>query len=107
MTSKAPVLPPFVRVLGVDVCIREAAETELDGDDVGRCFTNAALVIYDPRTDYQELRDTVLHELIHFIDHKLNGKQRLKEDQVCQLAAVLVPMLQDNLEFAKWLQSRD
>jgi hypothetical protein len=98
-------LPPFVRLLGVDICIREAQDWELDVDDTAKCFPHAALIIYDPGTDEQELRDTVLHEIIHMIDFKMNGDYTIKDKSVCQLAAVLYPFLKDNCHFTDWIVS--
>ena len=107
MTVDKVVLPPFVRILGVDVCIREALEHELDGDDTAKCFPNAALIVYDPQTDYQELRDTIMHEVLHLIDFKLNGKYTIKHSQICSLAAVLPVVLHDNEAFTRWVSSNE
>jgi hypothetical protein len=100
--------PPFIKLFGITYTIREKEwDQELPEDEVAKCYPNAALIIYDQAADEGELRDTILHEILHIIDFKMNGKFKVKESVICQFAAGVTHALRDNSHFADWMVDDD
>lgn len=95
--------PPFIKLFGITIMIREAEDHELMGEKTAECYPSAALIIYDEACDDEELRDTILHEIIHLIDFKTTGDYNLKEREVCRIAAGITHLLRDNPHFAGWM----
>jgi hypothetical protein len=90
--------PKEVRLLGRTVAIQSA---ELDHD--GEC--GDGIVFFNAEDDNPDnVRDTVVHELIHHYDAMLDLK--LKEKQVRRLAVCVLQLVKDNPEFIQWLQAR-
>ena len=97
-------MPPFVQVLGCILTVREAVDDELDSETAAAMlYPHQALIVYDPNLDEEEMRDAILHEIIHYIDFKITGRYELNERQVCRLAACLTATLRTNQELTAWL----
>jgi hypothetical protein len=72
----------------------------LNEPDLGKIALNTSLDI-----SLHSLKDTVLHECIHILDH---GSQiGLKEKQVHRIASALLEMMWSNPTLAAWLCQRD
>jgi hypothetical protein len=95
--------PPFIKLFGITYTIREAQGCELSEGMAAGCYPTSALIIYDPDCDDEELRDTILHEILHIIDFKMNGKFKVKDSVICQFAAGVTHALRDNKHLAEWM----
>lgn len=96
--------PPVIRVLGVDLIVREGTSEEMTEFD-GLMYGSQGLIIYDPTQSSDNLRDTIIHELIHFVEFKLGFK--LQHELVQVLSAVFSAILSDNEELTKWFMNSD
>ena len=61
-------------------------------------------IYYSTRTTPSQIRDTVLHEVIHALDLSLHLE--LSEQQVHAIAASLFGTFMNNTEFTQWLLSK-
>jgi hypothetical protein len=102
MISDPP--PPIIRVLGVDLLVREGTKEEMR-DEAGILYPMQGMILYDEDQGDDELRDTILHELIHFVEYKLGFK--LKHELIQILAAVFAAILSDNEELTEWAKNSD
>ncbi len=89
--------PEDVRLLGRVVRIRSA---DLDVD--GEC-TDGTVYYNSEDENPDNVRDTVVHELIHHYETMLG--LRFKEQQVRQLAVCVLQMIRDNPKLIAWLQA--
>ena len=95
--------PASVNVLG-----REFALVPVDGmveaqQAVGNCNSFQHLIQYEPNQSPIELRDTVLHELIHATDYLM--KAGMTERQVTVIATGLTLVFKDNPALVAFLTS--
>lgn len=96
-------VPSSVRLLGRQYTLK-ADDTLIESQGVyGLHYETRRLIEYDPGVSTIDLKDTVLHELIHGLDclHKLD----LTEHQVTLLATGLTAMFADNPDLSKFLLS--
>jgi hypothetical protein len=93
--------PPFIKLFGITYTIRE--EEELSEKESAKCYPHAALIVYDPNCNDEELRDTILHEILHIIDFKMTGDYSVKDKVICRFAAGITHVLRDNAHFAEWM----
>jgi len=70
-----------------------------DADGIMQLDSQEILVREKSALGYQQ--DTLLHETIHAIDETL--VTGMTEQQVSNLASVLLAVLKDNPEFTKWI----
>lgn len=90
----------IVRIFGRDFQVNfKPAEHMVD--DLGTTHANDSKIDIRMGQSPLEERDTVLHEVIHAIDHTM--EIGLKEKQVVVLAHGLIGVFQDNPEFAKYI----
>jgi hypothetical protein len=75
------------------------------GKDFGECETRTGVIKVNPNASIDQQRDTLLHEVIHAIDHELDTGMR--ERQVRLLATGLFHFLRANPDAVRWLLSRD
>jgi len=92
--------PASVLVLSCPVEIK-ASDTLRDEDTCGQYNKKETVCRYDPAMAPQMQRRTVLHELLHTIEHLQALK--LKEREVVALETGLFSLLKDNPELVAWL----
>jgi hypothetical protein len=92
-----------VRMLGIDILVREAIGTELPPEEAGVCRIADGLILYDSAMHRTEIRETILHELIHYFDIKLNGNDSLEEEQVSMISNMLFTLFRDNRHLVETL----
>jgi hypothetical protein len=93
-------LPDQVRVLGKIFKIRYMKDDEwTDADGLMQLDSQDILVREITALGY--MQDTLLHETIHAIDETL--VTGMTEQQVSNIASVLLAVLKDNPEFTKWI----
>lgn len=94
-------VPASVRILGRTYTLRPDPKLIEEQGAYGLHYETQRLIEYDPGVSEIDLKDTVLHELIHGLDclHKLG----LTEHQVTLLATGLTAMLDDNPDLSKFL----
>lgn len=74
-------------------------------DAVGQCKTDLCKIFVDPDIGADSQRDTLLHEVVHAIDHDMDTGMR--ERQVKLLATGLFQFLRANPEIIRWMCERD
>ncbi|MCP5099415.1 MAG: hypothetical protein GY943_28000, partial [Chloroflexi bacterium] len=72
-----------------------------DGVALGTCDVEQCLIKVCTKQDPQQMRDTLLHEVIHSLDETLSLD--LTEQQVHALAGGLYGLFKDNPKLTKWL----
>jgi len=90
--------PSELKVLGRYIPIRDS-EIESAGE-----YSNGEIEYSSEDTNPDNVRDTILHEWLHWADDVL--KIGLKEDQVHRLAPCILQLIRDNPEFVTYLQER-
>jgi hypothetical protein len=91
----------YVRVLGRHYEIKQEALE----DKAGQCDLQAGIVSIVPNSSPFDLRDTVLHEIMHAILYQQGycHPYELEESFVRPLSSGIMAVLQDNPKLAKWL----
>lgn len=93
--------PPHIRVIGKDVEVVEDSDALHDEDRVGDYMEQRQRIRYSRNQTDDQLRDTVLHEVIHVVEQCM--QLDLEEQQVAGLATGLYAVFRDNPEFIRWL----
>lgn len=99
-----PTLPPgTIRIIGkyYTVTVDTINSDLVSNNQLGQARNAQCKLLLDSNQDQQQMRDTLLHEVIHAIDYSLN--LRMKERQVHALAAGLLATLRENPDFVRWL----
>lgn len=78
--------------------IRAGSPKELD-DNNGLCYTDSCEILLNPQQTAQGLKQTLLHELVHCIESKMNLE--LTENQVDSLAIGLNHLFTANPVFTE------
>lgn len=86
-----------IRILGKTYSV----SLDEDMSNYGECNYKKQTITYSPRQHDDQLKDTLLHEIIHAVDHAVHLE--LSEKQVHALAGGLYAVLKDNPELSKWL----
>lgn len=97
-------LPPHLHVNGRTIRLRPLPAAKLP-DAYGQWHESGGKIDYRTRLTRIDLRDTILHELLHAI-RSTQGREyggEIEEDYVRSLATGLVGVFDDNPEFAHWL----
>lgn len=89
-----------IKIIGKNYSVKEDPELLHDGK-FGFSNSRTQSITYSPGQAHDQVRDTVIHEIIHAIDFGVHLE--LKEEQVHALAAGLYATLNDNPELTKWL----
>jgi hypothetical protein len=93
-------IPKQVKILGKTFKVVSLKENEYEDADGIMKLDEQLIGIRDkPAQEY--MADTLLHEAIHAIDETLVLK--MTERQVSNVASVLLQVLKDNPEFARWI----
>jgi hypothetical protein len=100
--------PKSVRINGETFAIRYRRFTKKE-EAVGQCLYDKSLIEVDPRQTHVNLRDTVLHEILHAVLAKQGhtgscfSDNETEERYVSALATGLAGVFQDNPDLACWL----
>jgi len=90
-------LPVSVRIFGK----RWDIEVRKDQDDFGQCHFDDTKITYKPGQSLENLRDTLLHEIIHGISNEM--KDGVNEKQTATLACGILCVLRDNPGLVRFL----
>jgi hypothetical protein len=93
-------LPNQVRVLGKIFKIRFMKDDEWEDAD-GIMELDSQNILVREKKALAYMQDTLLHETIHAIDETLITG--MTEQQVSNIASVLLAVLKDNPEFTSWI----
>ncbi len=93
-----------INVLGIEVDIREGEGLELRGE-VGLYLPVQQTILYEGKQQPDELRETILHEVLHAIDIKTAGADALLERDIHRLSACLFAVFQANPSLAMYIMS--
>lgn len=96
-------IPKTLRVLGKTV--RVELEMVKGDKDMGECKHAEALLRVSPKQSEDMRRDTLLHELLHFLDTEMDTK--LTERMVRLNATALLSALRDNPALVAYLTATD
>jgi hypothetical protein len=93
--------PEVVRILGRNFYVLYSSLTEGGMEQLGLTHPDEGIInIRNGQTPIEE-KDTILHELIHVVDHLMGTE--MNERQVTLLAHGLIGLFQDNQEFAEYI----
>jgi len=96
-----PALPDELRILGKTWHFIERPDL-IETDDVfGLCDIREQRILYCSETTPSQMRDTILHEVIHAIEGTIGLD--LSEVEVHALAAGLYAVAQDNPDWTRWM----
>ena len=76
----------------------------MDDDDVGELDPAKQKMAIRDGQPFEQEQDTLLHEVIHGVDHELNLK--FSERQVRAFATGLLAVLKDNPKFFSYLRKK-
>jgi len=69
--------------------------------DYGQCESGKCLITVDPSQHAEQQRDTLLHEILHALDHE--SDTGLRERQIRVQATMLLQFMRANPEVVRWL----
>ena len=81
----------------------DATESLSASRNLGECSNTSQELLYSLKQGSDQLKDTVLHEILHAIDYAVQAN--LKERQVHIMATGILSVLRDNKKLAEWLLS--
>ena len=90
-----------VRVLGKTYKVRPFQDTLLKTQAAGANDVKLALIEYDPQMTKDQVKDTLLHEIVHILDYDF--QLEMSERQVHCLASGLFSVFKDNPDLSKWI----
>ena len=93
-------IPKTLRIIGKDYTIT----TNHKQGSVGECDDFKQEINVDLDYPIQQVHDTLLHEVIHAIDHAM--KSKLSEEQVAATATGLYAVFNDNPELLAWFTAK-
>ena len=91
-------LPTIVDILGKTYVVQSVVREE---GDYGETWADECRIEIWAKPCEMQQRDTLLHEVLHGIDHELNCK--LSEAQIRRMATGLLQVLRHNPEFVAFL----
>ena len=89
-----------VRILGKTYKIETLPDSVADGE-FGSCNYALQSIAYNTRLNIDEMKDTILHEMVHCLDHGMQTE--LTERQVHALSTGFYSLLKDNPDFFIWI----
>lgn len=89
-----------VRVIGKTYTVRLVNKSPLDKDS-GECDERSQTITVNEDQTEEAMQDTLLHEVIHAIDHTLDAG--MEERQVRLLATGLIAVFRDNPDLAEYV----
>jgi chlorite dismutase len=75
-------------------------EHAADGE-FGECNYAFQLIQYNGKLALDERKDTIIHEMVHCIDHALQTE--MSERQVHAISSGIYSVLKDNPDFFRWV----
>lgn len=91
-------IPPTVAIIGKRYEVRIS---ELE-EDYGQCLSEQCLIeIKTSNQCHQQQADTLLHEVMHAIDHEMHCS--MSEPQIRRMATGLLAVLRDNPALVEFL----
>jgi len=91
-------MPKSLRVMGKRIDIQQK---KIDSGEDGLCVYERNTLMISPDQTPDNKRDTVLHELTHWLDHQMQAK--MSERQVGTIATALLAALRDNPALVAYL----
>lgn len=98
--AKAVVPPSAVRIIGKSWSVTYAESSDLP-DEFGHCDRFRQAIKVDKDAHDEQQRDTLLHEVLHALDHELDTK--LSERQIRLTATGLLCVLRENPRLLAYL----
>ena len=95
--------PSRIKVVGKNYAIEILDRVDED-DSLGYSDETNQKVLLKRAQHFEALKDTLLHEVVHAIDHAIGLD--LREEQVRGLAGGILQVLRDNPKFARFLLER-
>lgn len=102
MLESANYFEGSVRVFGKTYSISKLSDSVGD-NEFGQANYLTQTIAYNPRLGHDEVRDTLLHEILHCVDHAI--QTNLSESQVHALASGVYALIKDNPQFFEWVVS--
>ena len=96
--------PAAVKIIGKTYSIRYVSGKPLDDGNLGELDHDKQAITIRTGQPLQQEQDTVLHEIMHGVDHELFLK--MSEKQVRGMATGILAVLNDNPKVASYLRRK-
>lgn len=83
----------------------EVLYVPLDNGDFGECDSRLQVIKVDPSVHADQMRDALLHELYHAVDHEAHTK--MSEGQVRRHSTLMLDVLRSNPALVAYLISKE
>lgn len=103
-TKRRAAIPKKLRLCGRTFDLIVEPVSTLNRHTFGLHQPFAAQTIVSSDTADEEQKATVLHEIVHDIDHLVHCE--MKERDVCAFASALFAIMRDNPALIRWLMER-
>lgn len=102
MIDKTTVVSWFdpLRILGKTYKISVMPDHTPD-EEFGACSYAYQLIEYNGKLALDERKDTIIHEMVHCLDHALQTK--MSEEQVHAISSGFYAIIKDNPDFFRWV----
>lgn len=103
-------IPRRLKIVGKVYRIEPVARDTINGNDYGDCHPPECRIRVASDVDIQQIRDTLLHELLHALwsESALGSGEGLCEESVVrQLATSLLATLRDNPALVRFLTEKE
>lgn len=99
-------LPKRVKILGKRYKVMIVPQVDEEGSDGESSASSQTLSVKDdPSYSFEYVREVVLHEAIHGVDHQMH--LGLSEEHVEGLGVGVLALLRENPAFVRWLMARE
>lgn len=100
--TESTAMPAVLSIIGLNIELfaRGEEDSSLDGK-MGYCDYKRNQIVLSNESSPTQMRETAVHEVLHAVDHAVQGD--LSEKEVHRLARALYAVLHDNPEFVYWL----
>lgn len=94
-----------IKILAFDYSIRWVdTSVSLWADAVGGCDRQNLVILLSTNQAEQQLKDTVLHEVIHALNYHLQLMEGVSDEDIARrLATGLLTVFRDNPELSAWI----
>lgn len=90
-----------IKILSKEHRVKPFPPSSAPDNRFGQYSEKTGEIHYDAVQDKDQLKDTILHEVLHGVDFA--GQIGLKEKQVAAFATLLLAVFRENPELVKWL----
>lgn len=97
-------IPKTLRLCGRVFKLVVERSSTLNRDTLGLHKPWAAQIVIDAEQADEQRKATVVHEIVHDIDHLVHCE--MKERDVCAFASALFAIMRDNPSLVRWLMER-